>query len=148
MYSDTVTVFNRYRSRLGDMWYPTILRNVNINSDKANILSNYGEQSQDRVVLNVKYDNVDGNKVVCGKRYLLPKEWEAQTNDVLAETITFASGQGFDFFLIGEYEESVINDEDYLDGFYNYMNDKYDNVYAITSVSEFSVIPHLEITGR
>lgn len=148
MYSDTVTIFNRYRSRLGDMWYPTILRNVNINSDKANIRTNYGEQSQDNIVLNVQYELADGNKVVAGKRYLLPKEWDAQTNDVLAETITFNSGQGFDFFLIGEYEEDVIDDNDYIDGFFNYMNDKFDNVFVVTSVSEFSVIPHLEITGR
>lgn len=148
MYSDTVTVFNRYRSRLGDMWYPTVLSDVNLNIDKANIVARYGEESKDTCVLNVRYKNVNGTKVVDGKPYLLPKEWDAQTNDKLASTITFTSGEDFDFFFVGEYPTEPIADDDYMDGFYNYMNDRYDQVFAISSVSEFSVIPHLEITGR
>jgi hypothetical protein len=41
-----------------------------------------------------------------------------------------------------------IKDDDYgREGFYNYMNDRYDYVFAITKVAEYSVIPHFEIMG-
>lgn len=148
MYQDTITVFNRKTSRLGDMWYPTILRNVNLNVDKATIVQTYGESSSDSAMLNVSYEPKDGIKMIGGKRYLLPKEWGNQTHEDCAKTITFASGQEFDFFIVGEYLEEPIYDDDYTEGFYNYMNAAYDEVYAITSVGDFSVIPHLEITGK
>jgi hypothetical protein len=80
---------------------------------------------------------------------LLPKEWKKQTNDVLSESLTFADGQDFDFFYVGEWKDTKpITDEAYgVDGFYNYMNRLYDYVFAITAVGSYSVIPHLEIMG-
>lgn len=142
MYHDTVTIFNRYHSSLGDMFYPTVLHNVNVNIDKAGIIAKYGESSKDSAILNVKIEN----GVIAGKIYLPPKEWAKQVNDELSSTITFAQE---DFFMLGEYTStSVVNDDDYVDGFYDYMNKSKDYVYMITSVSEFSVIPHLEITGK
>lgn len=131
------------------MWYPTILSNVNVNIDRAGIVANYGEQSKDACVLNVRYQNVNGQKVVDGKPYLLPKEWDRQPNDSLSSTITFTDGEKFDFFFVGEYDSTEpIKDDDFMDGFFNYMNDNFDHVFAITSVSEFEVIPHFEITGK
>ena len=38
MYKDTVTIFNRFKNKSGDTWYPSILHNVNINLDKATIM--------------------------------------------------------------------------------------------------------------
>lgn len=148
MYQDTITVFNRKTSRLGDMWYPTILHNVNLNIDKATIVQTYGEDSSDNVVLNVEYEVIDGVKTIEGKPYYLPKQWDAQTHAECAKTITFTSGEDFDFFAVGVFSEEPVNDDDYLEGFYNFMNAKYDEVYAITSVGLFSVIPHLQITGK
>lgn len=146
MYSDTVTIFNRYQSRLGDMWYPTVLRGVNVIDSKASIVKVYGENSSDKIVLNVPYDS---NGCVAGKKYMLPKEWENQTNNLLAQTITFNDRSGFDFFAVGDYgSTNPIADNDFTEGFYDYMNDKYDEVYAITSVSKLTVIPHFEITGK
>ncbi|MBQ0074493.1 MAG: hypothetical protein KBT34_09890 [Prevotella sp.] len=148
MYQDTITVFNRMPSRLGDMWYPTILRNVNLNEDRAVIVNSYGESSADNAVLNVHYSVVDDVKYISGKKYVLPKEYRNLTNDELVKYITFTSGQDFDFFVYGSYDTGVVNDDDYINGFYDYMRDKYDKVYAITSVADFSVIPHLQITGK
>ncbi len=159
------------------MWYPTVLHKVNIINDRASIMRNYGESTQDRIVLNIPYEIKDsevGNvktlyynpypsdgivpseglylmqdHLIGGKKYLLPKQWEKQTNDMLAKTMTFNDRDGFDFFAVGDCEiTEPVSDEDYLDGFYDYMNDKYDEVYAITSVSKFTVIPHFEITGK
>ena len=67
MYSDTVTIFNRYESRLGDMWYPTVLRGVNFMSDRSAIVQKYGEQSKDNAVVNVRYENVNGKVFVVEK---------------------------------------------------------------------------------
>ena len=148
MYSDTVTIFNRYESRLGDMWYPTVLRGVNFMSDRSAIVQKYGEQSKDNAVVNVRYDNVNGKVFVVGKEYFPPKEWDRQTNDMLTKTITFTPGEKFDFFYLGEYSEEPISDDDYMEGFYDYMNSTIDGVYAITSVAKLDLIPHFEITGK
>ena len=148
MYSDTVTIFNRYESRLGDMWYPTVLRGVNFMSDRSAIVQKYGEQSKDNAVVNVRYDNVNGKVFVAGKEYFQPKEWDRQTNDMLTKTITFTPGEKFDFFYLGEYSEEPISDDDYMEGFYDYMNSTFDGVFAITSVAKLDLIPHFEITGK
>lgn len=148
MFSDTVTVFNRYRSRLGDMWYPTVIHGANLLIDKAAIMAKYGAESKDNAVLNIHYQVVNGQIVVGGKPYLPPKEWDRQTNDKLAESITFTSGTDFDFLILGTYPiTDPIADDDYLDGFYNHVNSEYDYVFAITSVAKYSVIPHFEIMG-
>ena len=148
MFSDVITVFNHYKSRLGDMWYPTVVRNANLLIDKAAIVAKYGAESKDNAILNIHYQTVDGQIMVDGKPYLPPKEWERQTNDKLAESITFTSGTDFDFFMLGEYPTTKpIADDDYVDGFYNHVNDEYDYVFAITSVAKYTSIPHFEIMG-
>lgn len=148
MYSGTITLFNHYKSRLGDMWYPTVIHGVNIQIDKAAIIAKYGSESKDNAILNIHYNTVNGQIMIDGKPYFPPKEWERQTNDKLPETITFTSGVDFDFFMLGEYPTTnPIADDDYIDGFYNYVNDEYDFVFAITSVAQYSAIPHFEIMG-
>ena len=148
MYSEKITLFNHYKSRLGDMWYPTVIDGVNLLIDKAAIVAKYGAESKDNAILNIHYQIVDGHILIDGKPYLPPKEWESQTNDKLAESITFASGKDFDFFMLGEYTTTKpIADDDYVDGFYNHVNDEYDYVFAITSVAKYTTIPHFEIMG-
>ena len=150
MYRDTITLFNRYESRLGDMWFPTVLNGVNLNIDRASIVARMGAESQDRVIVNVRYMNIDGKKMIEGKEYLTPKIWDAQVVEELPNTLTFTpDSEKFDFFLVGEYDDSQpINDDDYPDGFFDYISNQFDYVFAITSVSEFSVIPHFELTGK
>lgn len=148
MFSDVVTVFNHYKSRLGDMWYPTVIDGVNLLIDKAAIMAKYGAESKDNAILNIHYKTINGQILIDGKPYLPPKEWERQTNDKLAESITFASGTDFDFFMLGEYPTTEpILDDDYIDGFYNFINDRYDFVFSITSVAVYKAIPHFEIMG-
>lgn len=149
MYTDTITLFNRYKSSTGDIWYPSILHNVNVNMDKAAIIAKYGAESQNKAVLNVKYRIEDGEKMVGDKKWLPPKEWKNQEERLLTTSLTFSSGQSFDFFIVGEYEsESPIADNDFKDGFYNHLNTKHDFVYAITEATFYSVIPHFEITAK
>lgn len=149
MYSDTITLFNHYKSRLGNMWYPTVIKRVNLNIDKAAIIAKYGAESKDNAMLGIHYQTVSDQIMVDGKPYLPPKEWERQTNDKLSESITFTSGKDFDFFMLGEYGSTEpIADDDYVDGFYNYMNDNYDFVFAITSAGgPYTTIPTFQIMG-
>ena len=150
MFTDTITVFNYYKDSLKNVtWYPTVIHGVNLLIDKAAIVAKYGAESKDNALLNIHYQTVDGQIMVDGKLYLPPKEWERQTNDKLPETITFASGTGFDFFILGEYPEiKPILDEEYRNGFFEEVKKEYDFVFAITSVGMYSVIPHFEITGK
>ena len=149
MYNDTVTLFNRYvDSFKNTIWYPHVISGVNLIVDKAVIASKYGEVSKDNAVLNVKFKNDNGVVKIDNIPYLSPKEWERQTNDMLADTITFSSeGTEYDFFMLGDYEsEEPITDE--YGEFYNEIQREYDFVFAITSVAKYSTIPHFEITGK
>ena len=151
MYKDTVTLFNRYTTKDRKIiWYPTVLRGVNLNVDKASIIAKFGSNSQDNALLNIKYHIGDHDVMVGNKRYLLPKEWVKQPEDAFAESLTFTAGtQEFDFFYVGEWGSTApIEDSTYDNGFYSYMKKFYDEVFAITSVSKFSVIPHFEVVAK
>lgn len=151
MYKDTITLFCRKPGERGqgDIWYPTVIHNVNLNIDRAAILAKYGPESQDNAALSIRYalEN-DEIKILCDggvkKPWMPPKEWD-QTED----SITFTSGNNFDFFCLGKWDGNIATDADYGDeGFYNYMNRTMDYVFAVTSVAMYSVIPHFEIMGK
>ena len=148
MYRDTITLFNRKPGTRGqgDTWYPTVIKNVDLRIDRAAILAKYGSQSQDNAVLHVRYKLDGAETMVAGKQWMPPKEW-----DKTEDSITFASGNEFDFFFKGEWEEGIVTDADprwNTEGFYNYMNRTRDYVFAITSVARYSLIPHFEIMGK
>lgn len=148
MYDKTITLFNKYEGQTGTFWYPSVLRNVDLTTDKAAITAKYGEQSQDSASLHVKYQREGLQKLVGGKPWLPPKEWENQVNDLLPETLTFQSG---DFFWWGEWTDTeIINDSDYgIEGFQDYMARKHDFVFRISTVGgPWGLIPHFEIMGR
>lgn len=150
MYTDVITVFNSYEDSLGNVtWYPSVIRGVNLLIDKSAIVAKYGAESKDNAILNIHFDKVNEQIMVDGKNYLPPKEWERQTNDKLADSITFVSGTDFDFFMLGEYPmQGPINDDEYRNGFFEEVKKEYDYVFAITSVAKYTVIPHFEITGK
>lgn len=149
MYADTITLFNRYDTGTDDLWLPTVLHGVDVNADKAAIIAKYGENSSDTARLHIKYIADSGIVKIGDKAYLPPKEWKAQSEEQATATITFASGQNFDFFILGEWHQTEpINDADYTDGFYNFANTVFDNCFAITSVAKYSVIPHFEIMAK
>lgn len=54
-----------------------------------------------------------------------------------------------DFFIAGEWEAGAVNDADYPDGFYQYLNAERDYCFKISSVGgPYSLIPHFEILGK
>lgn len=149
MYADTITLFNRYDDGINDKWLPTVLRGVDLNIDKAAIIAAYGENSSDNARLHIRCAIDDGAITVNTKTYLPPKEWKAQSEAEAANSLTFAAGQSFDFFIVGEWGSTLpVEDVDYIDGFYNFCNSIYDFCFAITSVARYSVIPHFEIMAK
>ena len=151
MYDTTVTVFNLYRSKqLGiATWYPHVISGCYFNADKAANVEKTGLENADIAKLHIKYQVLDGKKMIGNLEYKEPKEWDRQTNDMYEKTVTFTAGE--DFFMVGEYPETPINDSDYAEGttngFLDYMNKQYDNVYSITSAGMYKVIPHFELGG-
>lgn len=149
MYSDTVTMFNRCTSSTGDIWFPTVFYGCNLVSDHALMVSRYGEATSDNAILNVRYATHNGKKIVSGKKWLSPKEWKVASLADLPDCVKAQGGQEYDFFINGDFGSmGVVNDSDFLDGFYDYMRSEYDGVYAVSQVADYSVIPHIEITGR
>lgn len=149
MYTDTVTIFNKHGdSKNGITWYPTVLHNVDLITDKAANVAKTGLESADTVKLHVRYILTDGVITTAGKTYKRPKEWAAQSETALATTLTFSTG---DLFMRGEYATTPINNADpaYKSGFQDYINKAYDDVCLITTVGgPYKLIPHFEIGGK
>ena len=147
IYKQTVTVFNRVVEGESTKWYATVISGVHLVIDQSIIVATYGEQSSDNALLHIRYKDINGEAVVGGKTYMKPKVFRASGDPYW--NITFAYGDEFDFIMAGAYPESgPINDDDYRNGFFNYMNKTYDDVFAITKVAKFNLLPHFEIVAR
>lgn len=152
MYNQTITLFNRLEGNEGDTWFPTILHNVHLETDRAAIAAKYGAEAADGAVLHIRYKEDGGEKMVQGKPWLPPKAWEKLLDHT--KSVTFTPGDRFDFFWVGDWgNEDPVYDADYTGtvnyGFYKHMNKNHDFVFAITSVGgPYRVIPHFEIMGK
>jgi hypothetical protein len=153
LYKQTVTVFNRVKGAYGEdtLWYPTVIEKCHLIVDKASTWSSNGGRTSDNARLHVRYTTDSGRIIVASKQWYEPKAWANLARR--EEGITFRHGDNddFDFFMEGVFDDvpGPISDEQFdRKGFYNYMNKKYDNVFAITSVSKYNLIPHFEITAR
>lgn len=146
MYQDTITLFNRKpgNALTGDTWYPTVIKGVNLNIDRAAILAKYGPDTKDAAALSIRYRKEGNNLMIAGKPWMPPKEW-----DGTEDSLTFATDG--DFFWWGEWDEGIVTDADSRwkkEGFYGYMNRTKDFVFSVSSVALYSVIPHFEIMGK
>ncbi len=164
IYSQTVTMFNRFPAKNGEspIWLPTIIDGVHLIVSKSSVWSGQGEKSSDDVKLNIRYmphgsDVLIPCKVAPGgtetvyKKWYEPKAWRKNPNPSDSITFSFGNSDDFDFFIEGVFDEltAPISDESFgCKGFYGYMNSMYDNVFVISSVSKYNLIPHFEITAR
>lgn len=139
MYAKTITLFNHYVNGTTNEWRATVLHGVDLIVDRAVIVSRLGENSKDKGTLHIRMK--DGK--IQGHKVMSPKEWQLNPND----GITFKTGNNFDFILADEWKgDATISDANYTGGFYNHMNKTYDGVYSLTSATEYTLIPHMEIT--
>ena len=152
LYKQTVTLFNRVERPGGDIiWYPRVLTGVHLVTDHSSSWNTYGGQQGDNVRLHVRYtQSADGRALIGGLTYVNRKEWRSLKSIDRYITFGYGDNNDFDFFMEGKFSPiTVISDSDYSrNGFYNYMNKNYENVFAITSVSKYNLIPHFEIMAR
>lgn len=144
MHNDTITLFNRKKgsAAAGDTWYPTVIRNVNLNIDRTAILAKDGPEAKDSAMLSIRYARDCEHILIAEKKWVPPKKW-----DGAEDALTF--NPDGDFFWQGEWTGGIVSDAEYsTEGFYGYMNRKHDYVFAVSSVEMFSVIPHFEIIGK
>lgn len=139
MYADTVTIFNYHKDKKQRiaMWYPTVLDGVELQIAEGVNVSKSGNDNADSASLHIKI-NADTRKI-----YKKPMEYKALENK--QEYFTLKAN---DFFMAGAYDNSPINEEDYPNGFFEYMKGRYDDVYNITTVDVFKTILHFEVGGK
>ena len=144
MYRDTVTLFNRKIEADGDIWRAIVLTDVDLNADSGLLRQRYGESCTDNAKLHIAYHD---NYMVGDLQWVNPMIYQNLTNT--DGYFTFNTGEDFDFFIEGEWDgDEIIEDTDYLNGFYEYMHQNHFNCYAVTKFAKYSVIPHFEIFGR
>lgn len=136
MYNDTVTVFNYYEDKKKSIcrWYPTVLHDVELQINHGITVTTDGNANDNTASLHIRND-LD--------KYLNPvafKRAEDRENH-------FTLGQK-DFFVEGELDLIVIDEDDYPNGFFEYIKSEYDNVFKITTVERYKVIPHFEVGGK
>lgn len=139
MFTDTVTIFNYYEDKKQGiaMWYPTVLDGVELQITKGINISKSGNDAADGASIHIKInENIR-------KTYRKSKEYKALEDK--QEYFTLKPG---DFFMNGGYEVTPISEEDYPNGFFEYMKSKHDDVYNITTVDVFKSIPHFEVGGK
>ncbi len=147
MYDATITLFNRLERDGELLWYPTVMRDVQLVESEAAVAAKYGYQRGDKALVFIHYLGPPAAPVVAGKVFLRPKEWRRAEDP--AGAFTFQCGTDYDFFMAGTWEGSgPVRDADYPGGFYGCMQDRYDQVWAVTGAEKYGVIPHFEVTGR
>lgn len=164
IYKQTITLFNRIPGRNGEstIWIPTVIEGVHLIVRQSSNWNSHGGKTSDEVQLHIPYTwhgddamisclSDPENKGFVQKKWLKPKEWRQELEPENGLTFAFGDNDDFDFFIEGVFDEfpSPISDRNFeRKGFYGYMNAKYDNVFVITSVQKFSLIPHFELTAR
>ena len=144
MFADTITVFNFQKG----VWFPHVICGVDatgIAGGKSATTLN-GVTKTDNGIILIQTDkdravNVNGEIM----SYVSPKAYADLTSG--EDSITFQPQ--LDFIMLGEYKDTdPIVDDNYESGFYDEMNNKFDDVYQIVSATFYSLIPHFEIGVR
>lgn len=147
MFDATITLFNRLERDGALLWYPTVMHDVQLADSEAAVAAKYGYQRGDKALVFIHYLGTPDEPSVGVKNYLTPRRWKKSEDP--AGAFTFQCGTDFDFFMAGPWEGSdPVRDADYPGGFYGCMQDRYDQVWAVTGAEKFGVIPHFEVTGR
>lgn len=132
-YNKTVTVYNKTTAdgvMGGDIWHAYVLENVRLLVSKGTNVSKTGLETADSAKLYVDLP----------RPYLAPIEWQNEADK--AEYFTFQEQSGF--FVEGD----TTKEDTTKDDFFQYMKDKYDNCFMVSTVDKFDLIPHLEVGGK
>lgn len=142
MFNDVVTLFMKYEDKKEKIcqWHRVALADVELQKNKAISVSNDGNRPNNTVTLHIPC--TQGK--IGDYEYLKPKAWHRAEDK--AGKITLVEG---DFFVDGEIiDMDIYDDSQYAGGLFTYMRKNYDDVYVISSVNEYKVIPHFEVGGH
>lgn len=66
MFTDTITLFNKYDGASGTTWFPHILHETKLIKDKAVILQKYGQDAQDKasLIINCNLEKMPSRLVI------------------------------------------------------------------------------------
>lgn len=164
IYTQTITLFNRIPGRNGEptMWVPTVIDGVHLIVRRSSGWNNHGGRTSDDVMLHIPFTwRGDDAMISCRskddktqkvlKKWYSKEDWHRNLEPEDGITFAFGESDDYDFFIEGVFDEfpSPISDRNFeRKGFYGYMNTNYGNLFAITSVQRFSLIPHFELTAR
>lgn len=145
MHDQTITLFNYSDSE--NAWRVTVIDGCYFYVTSALLPSTNGLGNSDNSCL-IIYTEKDAS--INGLKYLKPKEY--QRSDKAG---CFTMKPETDFFLCGAWEgfedeiPQLISDDEFENGFYDFMNDNYDDVLMIQSAVHYSsLIPHFEVVGK
>lgn len=152
MYDTTVTIFNRIETEDTAFWYPTVIENATLHSNKGANITKTGLENADSSKLHIRLKKESGVYVIetkAGNKKTFINQVEFAKLEAIDTLQYIAFAKGVDFFMEGTYEEKRICEDDYADkdGFFSYMVKTYGEVYQISTADVYKLIPHLEIGG-
>ena len=134
--NDTITLFNRIwdDENESETWLATVLSKCNLVATRGRNISKSGLENADTVKL-----YVDTAEQV--NEFVKPKVYESLADKSNVYTLT----PQIDFFVKGD----VSAEASFEEGFFEYILGKYDDVYKVTTVDEYTeILPHLEVGGK
>jgi hypothetical protein len=145
MFGDTITLFNFHEPT--SMWYAHTISGCDCGITAANTATTQNgitKSDNSTLIIPCSSDKVI-TTVDSEAEYCTPKKYTLLSDP--ENYITFQPET--DFFVVGEYNgSSSVSDEDYEDGFYDYINSESDDVFMVASAAFYGMIPHFEIGGR
>lgn len=134
--NDTITLFNRIwdDENESETWLATVLSKCNLVATKGRNISKSGLENADTVKL-----YIDTTEQV--NEFVKPKVYERLVDKSNVYTLT----PQIDFFVKGDVSAETSLEE----GFFEYILGKYDDVYRVTTIDEYTeILPHLEVGGK
>ena len=141
MFDRTVTLFNFHKS--DRKWYSTVVKGCSLSDTYSSSKGGYGTANTGSA--NIHFHCSKSQVFRCGgktKKYLDPMIYQKTEN--VGKYLTFTPE--VDFVVIDEaVTDTGINDGDYENGFYHFMNEHLDNVHMITNSAWYNLLPHFVV---
>lgn len=151
MHNVTLTYFCHHKG--AGIWYPTVIPGTDVHSGLSYMVRSYGAEFSDDVAIHIPYrTSTTGARIVANKQVLSRKEWDALTTGQNGY-LTIKGGGDADAIWLGDYSTvdpllTPISDSDYASGFFDWLKKTKDGVFAVSKVSDYSLIPHYEILAK
>lgn len=135
MFGENITIFNYDENT--DSYYPTVMEGVEVQNTLTVEQTQTGAKETNKVTIHIPYR----------EDYLKPNAWKKAEDK--ENFFTFNAKNRKDCVYCGAWEsKESVEDEKYTNGFYEYLCKNYDDVYLISTVSEYKTIPHWEVGGK